>query len=75
MKIDWEEFKLYKQEMPHLKGDNFDKLLYFVRSFYNMRSASPIYDLLTGDETSSMMLQKRGIDSAYKLEEYIRKHL
>ena len=75
MEIDWEEFKLYKKEMPHLKGDNFDKLLYFVRSFYNMKSATSIYELLFGDETSHLMLQKRNIDSAYKLEEYIRKHL
>ena len=75
MKIDWEEFKLYKKEMPHLKGDNFDKLLYFVRSFYNMKSPTTLFDLLSSDETSSMMLKKRKIDSAYKLEEYIRKKL
>ena len=75
MKIDWEEFKLYKKEMPHLKGDNFDKLLYFVRSFYNMKSTTLMYELLSGDETSQLMLDKRGIDSAHKLEEYMRKKL
>ena len=75
MKIDWEEFKLYKQEMPHLKGDNFNKLLYFVRSFYNMKSPGMIYELLANDEISALMLQKRGIDSAFKLEEYLRKQL
>ncbi len=75
MKIDWEEFKLFKKEMPHLKGDNFDKLLYFVRSFYNLRSTTLIYELLAQDETSSKMLEKRAIDSTYKLDEYIRKKL
>ena len=75
MKIDWEEFKLYKKEMPHLKGDNFDKLLYFVRSFYNIKSTTLMYELLLDDETSSLMLEKRGINSAHKLDEYIRKRV
>ncbi|SFV60704.1 hypothetical protein MNB_SM-7-790 [hydrothermal vent metagenome] len=75
MKIDWEEFKLYKKEMPHLKGDNFDKLLYFVRSFYNIKSTNMMYDLLCSDEISELMLKKREIDSAFKLEEYMRKRL
>ncbi len=73
MKIDWEEFKIFKQEMPHLKGDNFDKLLYFIRSFYNVKSTTFMYEMLHDDEISHLMLQKRQIDSAYKLEEYMRK--
>ena len=75
MNINWEEFKIYKQEMPHLKGDNFDKLLYFIRSFYNMKSVTPIYELLQSDEISRLMLEKRSIDSALKLEKYMRKKL
>ena len=71
MKINWEEFKIYKKEMAHLKGDNFAKLVYFVRSFYNLKSALRIYELLSGDETSKMMLEKRSIDSAAKLEKYM----
>jgi len=73
MKLNWEEFKLYKQEMPHLKGDNFAKLLYFIRSFYNISSPTMIYNLLQGDETAKMMLQKRQIDSPLKLERYMKK--
>ncbi len=75
MNINWEEFKLYKQEMPHLKGDNFDKLLYFIRSFYNMKSVTPMFELLMSDEISQLMLQKRDIDSPLKLEKYMRKML
>ena len=75
MQINWEEFKLYKQEMPHLKGDNFDKLLYFIRSFYNMKSVTPMFELLMSDEISQLMLQKRDIDSPLKLEKYMRKML
>ena len=73
MQIDWDEFKLFKKEMPHLKGDNFDKLLYFIRSFYNVKSTSMIYEMLTKDEISQLMLQKREIDSPYKLEQYFKK--
>ncbi len=73
MRINWEEFKLYKQEMPHLKGDNFAKLIYFVKSFYNMSSPTMIFNLLNSDETSKLMLQKRNIDSPVKLERYMQK--
>ena len=72
MNINWEEFKLYKQEMPHLKGDNFDKLIYFIKSFYNLSNPVKIYNMLLSDETSQLMLEKRKIDSAIKLEEYIK---
>jgi len=73
MQINWEEFKLYKKEMPHLKGDNFDKLIYFVRSFYNIKTITPLYELLAADETAKLMLQKRNITSAVELEKYITK--
>ena len=73
MHIDWEEFKIYKREMPHLKGDNFAKLLYFVRSFYNVKSTTVMYEMLASDETSKLMLKKREIDSAIKLEKYLKK--
>jgi len=73
MKLDWEEFKLYKKEMPHLKGDNFTKLIYFVRSFYHIKSMTQLFEFLRSDETASMMLKKREIDSPVKLELYIEK--
>lgn len=73
MHIDWEEFKIYKKEMPHLKGDNFAKLLYFVRSFYNIKSTTTLFKTLNSDEISRLMLEKREIDSAIKLEKYLQK--
>jgi len=73
LSIDWEEFKIYKKEMPHLKGDNFAKLLYFVRSFYNVKSTTVMYEMLVLDETSKLMLEKRDIDSAIELEKYLKK--
>jgi hypothetical protein len=73
MEINWEEFKLYKQEMPHLKGDNFDKLLYFVRSFYNIKSPTQLFELLRRDEISMLMLQKRLITTPAELEKYMQK--
>jgi len=73
MAINWEEFKIYKKEMPHLNGDNFDKLLYFTKSFYNISSVGMLYNLLSSDETAKMMLDKRGINSVVKLDEYMSK--
>jgi hypothetical protein len=73
MDINWDEFKLYKQEMPHLKGDNFDKLLYFVRSFYNIKSPTQLFELLRRDEISMLMLQKRSITTPVELEKYMQK--
>ena len=70
MSIDWDEFKQFKKEMPHLNGDNFVKLIYFIRSFYNTNNAGKIFDILNSDEISVLMLKKRGIDSAIKLEKY-----
>ncbi len=73
MAINWEEFKIYKKEMPHLKGDNFIKLIYFIKSFYNESSMMRIFMMLENDETAKMMLEKRGIDSAVKLERFFNK--
>ena len=75
MKIDWEEFKIFKKDMPHLKGDNFVKLLYFIKSFYNIKSYTVMFDMLNNDEISSLMIEKRKIDSPLKLENFIKKNL
>ncbi len=71
MKINWEEFKEYKQ---HNKGkDNFYILLNFIRSYYNMHSPIDIYDILVMDELAKMMLEKREIIDAEGLEDYLYK--
>jgi len=73
-KIDWDEFKEYKQELP--KGmDNFKALLEFLRSFYNKISPFEVFDILNEDELGSMMLKKRSIKKPEHLEKYLYKKL
>jgi hypothetical protein len=73
MKIDWDEFKVYKQHHLNSRGrDNFTLLYEFVKSYYNFSSYYDIYDLLSHDELSLMMLHKRNINSAEDLERYFR---
>ncbi len=74
MQINWDEFKTFKNEMPHLKGDNFIKLVYFIKSFYNEKSYQKIFNILQSDEISKMMLEKRGIKTAYALEKFINEY-
>lgn len=72
--IDWDQFKEYKESFERAeKMDNFQILLEFVRSFYNKQNAFEIYDLLSADELSRMMMQKRHISEPEHLERYLYK--
>ena len=70
LKINWDEFKEYKQTR-HKKTDNFLTLLDFIKSYYHMRSAMDIYDILRYDELAELMLEKRNIKDAEGLEKYL----
>ncbi len=71
MKINWNEFKEYK---AHNKGnDNFNILLNFIKSYYNMHSPVDIYETLVLDELAKMMLEKRNITDAEDLENHLFK--
>jgi hypothetical protein len=74
MKINWDEFKAFKQDYgnPH-RRDNFGLLIEFLRSFYNVKDIYVLYDSLENDELSQMMMQKRQITSVTSLEMYIIK--
>lgn len=72
--INWNEFKEYKQTRENPKKlDNFQLLLEFVRSYYNINNAFEIFDMLAADELSRMMLKKRGIDEPEDLEAHLFK--
>jgi len=76
LKIDWDEYKVYKQQRADLKAlDNFETLLEFLRSFYNKNSPFEVYDILSADEVGRMMLDKRHIKRVEDLENYIFKKL
>ena len=70
-KINWDEYKEYKRYS--VKKDNFVILLDFIKSYYNITNAFDIFDILIHDETAKMMLEKRNIEDAESLEDFIFK--
>lgn len=71
--IDWDEFKAFKQYSGK-EGDNFQMLLEFLKSYYNMTDPSEMYDAMANDDIAPMMLEKRDIFSAADLEKLLYKH-
>jgi hypothetical protein len=73
MNINWDEYKHYKAT-EDVRGDNFDILLSFLKSYYNMSSPVELFETLKNDNLSQMMLEKREIADPSSLESYIRTH-
>jgi len=69
VKIDWDEFKEYKRNSH--KEDNFEILLDFFKSFYNVNNPYEIFDSLIEDDLGKMMLHKREIRDAEDMENYL----
>lgn len=69
VKIDWDEFKEYKRHSH--KEDNFEILLDFFKSFYNVNNPYEIFDSLIEDDLGKMMLHKREIRDAEDMENYL----
>lgn len=69
VKIDWDEFKEYKRHSH--KEDNFEILLDFFKSFYNVSNPYEIFDSLIEDDLGKMMLHKREIRDAEDMENYL----
>jgi len=71
IKINWDEYKEHKKYS--VRNDNFEILLEFMKSFYNMNNPSDIYEVFREDETAVLMLNKRDIKDAEDLENYLFK--
>jgi len=69
--INWAEFKEYKKYSN--RNDNFEILLDFIKSYYNMVNPREIYGLLSSDDTAQMMLEKRNITDAEDMENFLFK--
>ena len=69
--INWQEFKEYKKYSN--RSDNFETLLDFMKSYYNMLNPRDIYDTLYNDDTAQLMLEKRNLIDAEALENFIYK--
>ncbi|QOP46207.1 hypothetical protein [Sulfurimonas paralvinellae] len=71
IKINWDEYKEHKKYS--VRDDNFEILLEFMKSFYNMNNPTDIYNTFIADDIAVMMLEKRGIKNAEDLENYLFK--
>lgn len=74
IKINWEDYKDFKTNDYTKNGDNFDILLEYLRSYYNLKNFLEIYEVLLEDELAKQMLEKRSIADAYALSDYIDTH-
>ena len=71
IKINWDEYKEHKKYS--VRKDNFEILLEFMKSFYNMSSPIDMFDIFVEDDIASMMLEKRNIKDAEDLENFLFK--
>jgi len=69
--IDWQEYKEFK--LYSVRDDNFEILLDFLKSYYNLTNPYDIMESLMEDETAILMLQKRSIANAEDLERFMRR--
>ncbi len=69
IQINWDEFKEYKRSSN--KEENFEILLDFMKSYYNMTNPSDIYSSLSNDTLAQMMLEKHNIIDDEALENYL----
>ncbi len=70
IRINWDEFKVYKAHQTQ-KTDNFEILLDFIKSYYSMHNPIDLFESLNADGLAKMMLEKRNLESAEDLEEYL----
>ena len=73
IKINWDEFQVFKQH-SNKKDDNFEVLLDFLKSYYNMTNPREMYDTMINDDIAPMMLEKRNINDAVGLENHLFKN-
>jgi len=71
VKINWDEFKEFKQHSH--RDDNFEILLEFMKSYYNMLSPVDMFESFVEDDLAKMMLDKRDIKDAGDLENFLFK--
>ncbi|MDF1876465.1 hypothetical protein JHD47_01375 [Sulfurimonas sp. SAG-AH-194-L11] len=70
-RIDWDEYKEHKK--MSVRDDNFERLIEFMKSYYNMHNPVELFDTLKSDETAQMMLNKRSITDSEKMEKFLKR--
>ena len=71
MQIDWDEYKEYKK--MSVRDDNFERLIEFMKSYYNMHNPYELFDALKADDIAEMMLRKRSIPDASQMEKFLER--
>jgi len=69
IQINWDEYKEYKRHSH--KEENFEILLDFIKSYYNMTNPGDIYASLANDDLGQMMLDKHNINDDEAMENYL----
>lgn len=69
IQINWDEYKEYKRSSH--KEENFEILIDFIKSYYNMTNPSDIYKSLVNDSLAQMMLEKHNIGDDEAMENYL----
>jgi len=69
VKINWDEYKEYKLHTH--KQENFEILIDFMKSYYNINNPADIFESLQVDGLAQMMLEKHNIKDDEDLENYM----
>ncbi|MDF1882891.1 hypothetical protein JHD49_02945 [Sulfurimonas sp. SAG-AH-194-C21] len=70
-RIDWDEYKEHKK--MSVRNDNFEKLIEFMKSYYNMHNPDELFETLKSDDIAEMMLSKRSITDSSKMEKFLER--
>jgi hypothetical protein len=57
-----------------VRNDNFEVLLDFLKSYYNLINPSDMFETLQADDIAQMMLEKRQIRDDEALENFLRNY-
>jgi FKBP-type peptidyl-prolyl cis-trans isomerase (trigger factor) len=68
-RIDWDEYKEHKK--MSVQSDNFERLIEFMKSYYNMHNPDELFETLKNDDTAVTMLNKRSITSAASMDQFV----
>ena len=69
IQINWDEYKEYKRSSH--KEENFEILIDFIKSYYNMTNPADIYESLANDTLAQMMLEKHNINDDEDMENHM----
>ncbi len=67
--IELDEYKEHKK--MSIRSDSFERLIEFMKSYYNMHNPDELFDTLKNDDTAVTMLNKCSITSAASMNQFL----